>query len=228
LALLAGCAQADLYTNLPESEANEMIAILRSNGIEAAKAAATEGKFKVTVVPSRFAEATSLLRRDGYPRDQFTNVGEMFQRAGLVSSPMEDRVRFIYATSQQLAETLSNIDGVMTVRVQIVPPRNDPLQDALPSSASVFIKHRPTADLEPLVPRIKMLVVNGVEGLTFDNVTVVLVPAEMGYGPVSLAPAAVTWSGGLIVGIVLGTFTLVFAVAMLFRSFRGSEPGAKP
>jgi len=46
-----------------------------------------------------------------------------------------------------------------------------------PSSASVSIRHRTDAPIEALTPNIKMLVANSIEGLVYDNVTVVNFPA---------------------------------------------------
>ena len=47
-----------------------------------------------------------------------------------------------------------------------------------PASAAVFIKHRPDRDLSSQVTQIKALVVNSIEGLSYDNVTVALFPAD--------------------------------------------------
>ena len=58
-----------------------------------------------------------------------------------------------------------------------------------PASAAVFIKHRPERNLAGQVTQIKALVVNSIEGLAYDNVTVALFPAESFPEPVK-APAA--------------------------------------
>jgi len=86
----------------------------------------------------------------------------------------------IYGLSQELSRTISDIDGVLTARVHLVLPENDPLrQQLVPSSASVFIRHRASVPMQKLVPQVKMLVANGVAGLSYDHVSVILVPVEV-------------------------------------------------
>jgi type III secretion protein J len=106
-------------------------------------------------------------------------MGQVFKKDGLVSSPMQERAQMIFALSQELSRTVSEIDGVLSARVHLVLPENDPLrQQLVPSSASVFIRHRSNTPVGTLVPQVKMLVANGVAGLSYDKVSVVLVPVE--------------------------------------------------
>jgi type III secretion protein J len=85
----------------------------------------------------------------------------------------------IFALSEELSRTVSEIDGVLSARVQLALPENDPLrQQLVPSSASVLIRHRSNIPVGNLVPQVKMLVANGVAGLTYDKVSVVLIPVE--------------------------------------------------
>ena len=177
--LLVGCSKVDLYTNLPESEANEMMAIAMENQIACDKIAGDEGMWNLKVDPTRFAEAVSILKERGYPHDSFVGMGEVFQKTGLVSSPTEERIRFMHALSQELSNTISQIDGVLTARVHIVLPDNDPFGDKIaPSSAAVFIKHRRNAmDIESAVLDIKQLVAASIEGLDYEKVNVALFQA---------------------------------------------------
>ncbi len=125
------------------------------------------------------------------PRQPFKSLGEVFKGSGLVASPVEERARYVYALSEELSRTISDIDGVLSARVHVVLPKNDLLrQDATPSSASVFIRHASNAKLSALLPQIKMLVANSIEGLSYDKVAVVFVPVERTQHDVSVAPAA--------------------------------------
>ncbi len=221
LVFLGGCS-VQLYGGLSEEEANEMMALLLQHGIACEKEPGQEQTFTLLVDGKMVSTALEILRQDGYPKPKFQSMGEVFRREGMMSSPMEERVRFIYALSQEIAETLSHIDGVLAARVHIVLPENNPLQEkTAPSSASVFIKHRPSLDLALLTPRIKALVANSIEGLNYDRVTVVLMESQMAanYGGAPLASSAkfslvflVLVGGGCFVGGLLLAGGLFFVL----------------
>jgi len=175
LALLAsGCdKEARLNTNLEETQANLIVAALLDAGISAHKSPGDEGAWNVEVAESRFADAANLLEKKGLPRRAFNGVGEVFKKSGMVSSPSEERIRFMDALAQDLARTISTIDGVLDARVHIVLPENDPFaRNALPSSAAVALRARYDADLTDYIPSIKGLVKNAIEGLAFEKISV--------------------------------------------------------
>ena len=178
-ALLLGACSVDLYTGLSEQEANEMLAALGAEGIDARKQRADAAGWTVQVDESRLGAAVAVLRNNGLPQERYTTLGDMFQRQGLVSTPAEERMRYIHAVSQELSQTLRKLDGVVAARVHVVIPANDPLSDKLkPSSAAVFIKHRPDTDLRLLVPAVKDMVAHGIEGLAHEQVSLTLVEAR--------------------------------------------------
>lgn len=178
--LFLSACKVDLYSNLNEKEANEMLAILLGRGIGTDKLAGKEMTYTLMVDKGDIGRAVDILNNHGYPRDKFASIGEVFKKEGLVSSPLEERVRFIYALSQEISRTLSNIDGVLAARVHVVIPENNPLSDTIkPSSASVFIKHTQDSNIRDNIPGIKKLVVNSIEGLSYDKVTVVFFESEV-------------------------------------------------
>jgi len=179
LLLLTGCQREDLYGNLTEADANEMLGLLLARGVDAAKVPEKAGKFTLVVPKNQFAKAVDTLQWFGLPKQQYSNLGDLFQKSGMVSSPTEERVRYVYGLSQTIAETLSNISGVITSRVNLVLPDNDPFNGGIkPSSASVFLKVRPGLVSTTLVPQIKNLVMNSVEGLSYDRITVTVVQSD--------------------------------------------------
>lgn len=178
LLLLAAC-KVELYSNLEEREANEMVAILLHQGIPAEREITKDRGLVVSVEEDRFADAVDVLRRNGYPRERYAKIPDLFKGEGLVSSPVEEQARLIYALSQELSSTISEIDGVYSARVHVVLPDSEGLKVAsTPSSASVVIRHRADVDLSKLTPEIKMLVANGIKGLLYENVSVVFLPTD--------------------------------------------------
>ncbi len=194
--LLAACGQQDVYTQLTEQQANEMVALLRNAGLHADKEPREGNTFALTTRENEFARAVTVLHAGGYPRDSFDTIGRVFKKEGFVSSPLEERARLIHALSQEIANTVAHIDGVVVARVHLAVPEKDPLVDKPhAAAASVFIKHRAGKDLSGSIGQIKALVVNSVEGLPYDNVTVALFPAEPwpeNGPPAAPAPAAGT------------------------------------
>ncbi len=178
--LLAGCdSETVLLTDIHESEANQVVAALDRAHIEARKLPGKDGAVSVLVTASQVAQAVSTLQADGLPQERHAQMGDVFRKEGLISSPLEERARYLWALSQELAETVAQIDGVIKARVHVVLPERasggSPLQ---PSSASVFIKHRPGYNLQSVVPQVKQLVSTSIPGLTDERVTVVLVTAQ--------------------------------------------------
>jgi type III secretion protein J len=175
---LVGCSKTELYSGLTERDANEMLALLLRAGIATEKATVKAGS-TISVDNSRVPEAVSLVNAAGLPHSKFANIGDLFKKEGMISSPSEERVRYMYGITQELSRTLSRIDGVLDARVHVVLPGNDPTNHmSKPSSAAVLIRHGRDAGVDQLVPKIKELVVNSIEGLNYERVSVVLVKAQ--------------------------------------------------
>lgn len=177
--LLAACgARVELLTAISESEANEALAALLEAGIKAGKLPGKEGMVSLDVEQSQVANAVSIMRSEGLPRERYAKMGEIFRKEGLISSPLEERARYLWALSQELSATISQIDGVIKARVHVVLPEHSTGGDpAIPSSAAVFIKHKAATNLDDSVPQIKRLVSNSIPGLTSDKVSVILLPS---------------------------------------------------
>jgi type III secretion protein J len=183
LGILLSSCQMELYGNLSENDANNMLSIMLSNGVDAEKIKDKKGKaYALMIDENKIPKAIGLLREHGYPRETVTGVKDLFKKEGLVSSPLEERVRYIYALSQSVQETLSQIDGVLTARVHVVMPENNPFVDTVkPSSASVFIKYHPSSDIKNIKSKIKLIVEKSIEGLSYEKVSVVMLPAQLSY-----------------------------------------------
>lgn len=229
LAVLGGCSSETLYSQLDEREANEMLAVLLSHGVQAEKAG-LGGVLEIRINRSDLPRAIALLSERGYPREQFDTLGEVFQREGFVSSPTEERARLLYALSQELANTLSTIDGVVVARVHLAIPQRHALAESLqPASASVFIKYRNDAAVIEQAASIKALVVNSIEGLPYDNVTVTFFPARS--TPLQTAQNVAVFQAGFVperwqIAVSAGACSL-FAVLLLLFHGRRKPAGIK-
>ena len=171
---LAGCdKETTLHAGLEEKQANLVMAALLDAGISCHKSPGEEGTWDVSVVESRFADAVNLLGKAGLPRNDHQGIGEVFKKTGMISSPSEERIRFMDALAQDIAKTISGIEGVVDARVHIVLPENDPFaRHVIPSSAAVAIRSRWDADLTDVIPSVKGLVKNAIEGLSAEKIMV--------------------------------------------------------
>jgi type III secretion protein J len=176
--LLCSCRE-QVQSRVSEHNANEILTTLFSAGIRATKSAGEEGSWSVEVDEDDMQRSLQVLRERGVPRETFVSTGEIFKKEGLISTPAEERMRFLFAVSQELSNTLSQIDGVVSARVHPVIPANDPLTGRIqPASASVFIKHRRDANLQAMAPAIRNLVMRSIEGLAYENISLTFVAAE--------------------------------------------------
>ena len=181
LLLLSGC-KVELYTGLPEQEGNEMLALLLKHGIESEKQPGKDNMVSLFIEEAQTARAVEILGRHGYPKTRFSTINDIFGNDGLVSTPFEERTRYIYGLSQEVSETLSKIDGVLVARVHIVLPTESgsglgSKKVDFPASASVFIKYNSEYDLDSYIPQMKSIVANAIEGLSYDQVSISLFPA---------------------------------------------------
>ncbi|WP_392397893.1 type III secretion system inner membrane ring lipoprotein SctJ [Ralstonia mojiangensis] len=180
-ALLLCSCDKELVSNLGEPQANEVLSALSNAGIGARKEAVDERGWQVLVDDSDMGQALDVLRAQGLPREPLARLGEIFRKQGLVATPAEERVRYLYGMSEELSRTLQAMDGVVTARVHVVIPENDPLSDKVrPSSAAVYIKYREGVNLRAMTPMVKDLVAHSIEGLNYDNVSLVLQGTDLG------------------------------------------------
>ena len=225
--LLTGCGDKTLlHSGLSENDANDVVAELSRFKIEAEKQMEKEG-VSVSVSRSDIERAVNILSAAGLPRKARTNLGEVFQKSGVISSPLEERARYIYALSQEVEATLSQIDGVVVARVHVVlPERIAPGEPVQPASASVFIKYHENLDPDGIEPRIRRLVATSIPGLggrDDRDLAIVFVPAKawqdkierVQVGPFQLSPDRYSLVKGI--AACLGIVLLLAVLNMLIR-----------
>ncbi|UQZ90987.1 EscJ/YscJ/HrcJ family type III secretion inner membrane ring protein [Deltaproteobacteria bacterium Smac51] len=176
--MLTGC-QVELYHGLTEGEANLMLAALLERGVPADKAAAGKNGYTISVPEEDVPRSLEILKVQGLPRENFQSLGQVFSGGGMVSSPVEEQSRLAFALSQELADTFSRIDGVLTSRAHVVLPQYDAASGrSTPPSAAVFLRHTPDSPVVSMIPKIKETSAKAVPGLDYEKVSVMLVPVR--------------------------------------------------
>lgn len=181
--VLCACTnEVNLQTGLNDSDANEIVSVLNRNGMAAKKHTGKDG-VTLTIKDSDISRATDVMHAAGLPRRGLSSLGQVFKKEGMISTPLEERVRYIHGLSQELESTLQQFDHVVSARVHVVlPERIAPGEPIQPSSAAVFIKYRPPFDEDAGLPRIRHLVASSIPGLSGEEglgkVSVVLAPSE--------------------------------------------------
>jgi type III secretion protein J len=228
LALLStACANREVASGLSEQDAQEIVVVLKENGIDAAAVRDTSGERDgppVWKVNSRGGQNTvvawRILQENGLPRQKVKGLAEVFATTGMIPTASEEKARLLMALSGELSRTLKSIHGIVDARVQVVLPENSPLLDRSqwsPPTSSVLIKFRGAQP--PLTPdEVKSLVARGVEGLQSENVAVIFKKTE----PAPLPPKNATWylSDQYVVFAALGLMALT-SIGSLLLIFRG-------
>lgn len=181
-AAFTGCqSRTTIANNVSERDANEIVVLLNSKGIEAVKSpvpvsaiGGTSGQqmWDINVPASQITEALSILNHAGLPRVKGTSLLDLFGTQGLVPSDLQDRIRYQEGLSEQLATTIRKMDGIIDANVQITFPQEG---EERPLTASVYVKHRGILDNPNslTITKIKRLVASAVPGLTTETVSVV-------------------------------------------------------
>jgi type III secretion protein J len=177
--LLTGCEVKQniaVVQGIKEADANNIVLILSNNGIKSEKEYnLKEQTYNIKVDPKNEVLALQILSNFGEPSKARTSMGEVFKKDGMISSPMEEFARYTFALDQDLESTLSQIDGVIAVKVHVsLPMPSDNLWSAETAKpgAAIFIKYRMGYRIDLLTNRIKLLVSKAVPGLTPDMVEI--------------------------------------------------------
>ncbi len=194
LALFAfSCSsKTTIINSVGERDANEIVVFLAAKGIDAERipapssgalgGAQTEQMWNIQVDPQNVVDAMALLSRAGLPRKQGQDLLSLFGETGLVPTDMQQKIRYQAGLSEQIANTIRKIDGVLDAAVQISIPPDDSTQ---PITASVYVKHSGVLDNpnSQLISKIKQLVAGSVAGLKIENVTVIADKARYADSP---------------------------------------------
>lgn len=240
--LLIACT-SPIARNLDDSAANRVIVALAQSGISGAKDADPEndGKWVVSVPRTDVPDAVSVLTQDGLPGNERPGVVESAARGSLVPSLQTEQVRLLAGVAGDLEKSVSQLDGVLTVRVHIASAQPDPLVEPnqVPAtSASVLIRHNKNYS-ELSNEAVRRLVAGAVPNLSPEHVTVISMPITAANAPrdramVALGPFAVSrnsvWGLRVLVCGFAALNLVLLAQLLLFwrkiRAFRAEQTAA--
>ncbi len=197
---LSACSE-DVLTGLDQRDARDAQVLLERAGIRAVVTGEKGEAFSIAVDEKDHARAIELLADAGLPRLPRNTIAELFPGDGLLVTPLEQKARMTFAVEQQLAETLSALNGVASARVHVVLPEDNGrglIKEK--ARASALLQHRPDANLVDIEMKSRSLLFNSVRGLAYEDVSVVVSPwSEVGApakagGESDTAPAQTTLS----------------------------------
>jgi type III secretion protein J len=204
LVLLSACADEELLRGLDDEQAREVLAALAEAGLDAraARGDGPDAPAAVSVPRPDAAQARRLLSAQGLPRARPPGLEQVFGKAALVPTPVEERARLLLALQGELSRTLEALDGVISARVHLALPAPDPLrpEPARPARGAVLLRCRAGARerLEGLGDGIRQVVAGSADGLVPAAVSLVVVeaPAPPAPGaPERRPPRAFLWLG---------------------------------
>lgn len=195
--LLTSCeSKKTIVYGLEQNDANEILVFLASKGIDGEKVKSTEGGgagakvtlWDVVVDSDKANDAMWQLNQQGLPRRSSQSVLGIFSTGGLVSSDLQEKIKYRAALAAQLAGTIRKYEGVLDADVQISFPEEDPLNPGKTKgkiTASIWVKHSGILD-DPnshLATKIKRYVASAITGLNYDDVNIVSVRSQVGSRP---------------------------------------------
>ncbi|GGA23458.1 hypothetical protein GCM10010981_09720 [Dyella nitratireducens] len=176
IVLLAGC-EGSFREGLDENQANDLIVLLGQQGIKAKKMRAKDGSWDIQVNGNERVYADQIIQAYDRPRNKHPTLGDVFPGGGLLPSEAETRIRYQYALSQELSQSIEKIEGVLSAYVNVAIPEKDPKQATpTPPSAAAVIRYRSDQRIDLLKPQIKALIAGSIPGGSPDDISLLMVP----------------------------------------------------
>ncbi|KAB7896249.1 EscJ/YscJ/HrcJ family type III secretion inner membrane ring protein [Rouxiella sp. S1S-2] len=174
--LLTGCRQQELLKGLEQRQANEVIALLQRNKIDAEKKDIAKEGYRVSVDPKDFSTSVDLLRIYNLPSKPRMEIAQMFPSDSLISSPLAETARLYSAIEQRLEQSLVALEGITSAQIHVSyhfdsganGRKNDP------EHVAALISYDRNIDSTLMISDVKRLLKNSFNNLSYDNISVVL------------------------------------------------------
>lgn len=173
LAFLLGC-QSELVNGLSQRQANETLALLLRNGIDAKKQDVGKGRFRIDVDREDFADAVRLLDKYQLPSRDDIAIADLFPADSFVNSPTTERARLISGLEQRLEQTVKVVEHVLSARVHISYPMSERVTPDQDLHVSLMLNYDGALGDAILIQRLKQLIKNSFSSLSYENISVVI------------------------------------------------------
>ena len=182
---ITACAgEIDIVHGLNELEANRILVVLGSQGIDATKIKeeARVITWAIIVSQSDAQRSLQILVENNLPQTRSTGLAEVYPAGGggLIPTKSEEKAKFMMAIQGEIERKLKTLPNVQQAHVSVVNPDKDVIRDLdtppPPSTASVALVYNPGPKGGPpaSIEEIKNLVSASVEDLRGENVEVLL------------------------------------------------------
>lgn len=193
--LVTGCGSSPVADDLGQREANQIVAVLRDNGIDATteKGRGSKARYTVSVASSKFGESVSLLFKLGLPGEKKASFAELMAPSGILpSSQGVEDLRLDRAIASEVEELLEGHNGVSSANVVV---RSHSINSGAESSVSIVILKKKGGGL--VESDIRQVVGRAVPGVRTENILIAFSEASSAAmatpGSDSLVPFLVYW-----------------------------------
>ncbi len=208
LFMLGGC-DAELVSSISERQANEIIALLEQNNIDAQKVKGDKGVFSVHVDKNYMSDSVELLNAYNLPSAEHVEIAQQFPSDSMVSTPLGEKVRLISSIEQRLEQTIRELDNVTTARVHLsYPLKGESDEDSVPPSASVLLIYKNAVNEAEYIDKIKRLIKNSLSTIQYENISVVTFKKGVVIRPSKPAQSSMGWIYAVAGMVVI--FSLIF------------------
>lgn len=175
IALLVGCDNQLLLSNLSQRQSNEVLAILQAHGVDATRKHDNKSGDTIRVSSDNFVIAVDLLQKYNLPSKEPVEIIQAFPGDSLVASPQAERTRLLSLIEQRLEQSLLSIPDVVNARVHVSYPLNGngtvkPIQ-----KVSSLVTYSGNEDPKMMMSKIKLFLNSSFSETTYDNVSVVVI-----------------------------------------------------
>lgn len=217
---LVGC-KIELYSDLTEEEANQMLALLMLRNIDAEKSVIKGSGITINVEKGDFANAVEVLRQQGLPNKRTESIADLFPAGQLVTSPAQEQAKITYLKEQNIEKMLLSMDGIIIAQVAISESPNTNRREIPPPTASIFLKYAPHINMQTKEPEIRRLVQKSISNLKVENISVVMQMADYRFQqakPKSKATDRFEWKKYVPWGVAIIFIVGMTILLMIFKS----------